>query len=314
MSGPVAALLPDGRRLHLQHGPIDLVIGADAAAPGAVAAAYDAAVARFDTILPVLVEELTLLRSPCPPEGLGLAGPVARRMEAAVLPFAADRFVTPMAAVAGAVADEILAAMVVAAPLARAYVNDGGDIALYLAPGTEFALQIAALDRSEHGRVRIAAGSPVRGVATSGRGGRSFSLGIADAVTVLAHTAAAADAAATLIANAVDLPGHPAVERAPARALQPDSDLGERLVTVACGPLAADEIDAALERGLAEARRMQAAGLVAAAALFLQGECRVTEGLAPPVPKASRPALPRQDGHDTPDHDATLERTVAIHA
>jgi ApbE superfamily uncharacterized protein (UPF0280 family) len=33
-------------------------------------------------------------------------------------------------------------------------------------------------------------------------------------VTVLARDAATADAAATLIANAVDLPGHPGVERA----------------------------------------------------------------------------------------------------
>ena len=43
-------------------------------------------------------------------------------------------------------------------------------------------------------------GSPVRGVATSGWRGRSHSLGIADSVTVLAATAAMADAAATVIA------------------------------------------------------------------------------------------------------------------
>ena len=52
----------------------------------------------------------------------------------------------------------------------------------------------------------------MRGIATSGWRGRSFSLGIADAVTVLAATAAEADAAATVIANAVDLPGHPAID------------------------------------------------------------------------------------------------------
>ena len=67
---------------------------------------------------------------------------------------------------------------------------------------------------------------PARGIATSGRHGRSFSLGIADAVTVLARTASQADAAATVIANAVDLPGHPAIVRCPAQDLQPDSDLG----------------------------------------------------------------------------------------
>ena len=68
----------------------------------------------------------------------------------------------------------------------------------------------------------------MRGVATSGWRGRSFSLGIADAVTVLAATAAAADAAATIIANAVDLPGHPAIARRPASELEDDSDLGDR--------------------------------------------------------------------------------------
>ena len=66
----------------------------------------------------------------------------------------------------------------------------------------------------------------MRGVATSGWRGRSFSLGIADAVTVLARTGAAADAAATIIANAVDLPGHPAVDaRAGARRSRPTAIL-----------------------------------------------------------------------------------------
>jgi hypothetical protein len=122
----------------------------------------------------------------------------------------------------------------------------------------------------EHGRIRVGAADPVRGVATSGRGGRSLSLGIADSVTVLARTAAAADAAATLVANAVDLPDHPGIERVPARELDPDSDLGARLVVVGCGPLSPVEAEAALERGKIEARRMREAGLIEAVALFLR--------------------------------------------
>ena len=90
----------------------------------------------------------------------------------------------------------------------------------------------------------VHADDPVRGIATSGRHGRSFSLGIADAVTVLAKTAAQADAAATVIANAVDLPGHPAILRRPACELQPDSDLGDRLVTRDVGALSEQEIEA----------------------------------------------------------------------
>ena len=111
----------------------------------------------------------------------------------------------------------------------------------------------------------------MRGIATSGWRGRSFSLGIADAVTVLAEDAAAADAAATLIANAVDLPGHSAIVRQPANELSPDSDLGERLVTTDVGSLTAAEIEQALGRGLAVADACRRRGLIHAVALFLDG-------------------------------------------
>jgi ApbE superfamily uncharacterized protein (UPF0280 family) len=194
-------------------------------------------------------------------------------MERAVAPHR-PAFITPMAAVAGAVADEILGHMTAAGDLDRAYVNDGGDIALHLTPGTAIAAAIAARAGLPD-RATIAYADPVRGIATSGWRGRSFSLGIADAVTVLARTAAQADAAATLIANAVDLPGHPGVARAPANTLQADTDLGDRLVTTAVGRLAPEEVAEALAAGAARAEAMRARGLVAAAALFLAGESRV---------------------------------------
>jgi len=125
------------------------------------------------------------------------------------------------------------------------------------------------------GTTVIAADDPSRGIATSGRHGRSFSLGIADAVTVLAPTAARADAAATIIANAVDLPGHPAVVRIRADELQPDSDLGARLVTRDVNVLEQCEILSALEAGADKARALLAAGLIDGAALRLQGKTRV---------------------------------------
>jgi uncharacterized protein len=198
-------------------------------------------------------------------------------MHAAVAPFAADGFITPMAAVAGAVAEEILGAMLRNAQLARAYVNNGGDIALHLADGEQFAVGLAERP-GRPGLMRtmtIAHDDPTRGVATSGRHGRSFSLGIADAVTVLARTAAQADAAATIIANAVDLPGHPLVLRCPAHDLQPDSDLGARPVTRDVGELSAAEIEDALEAGGDCARKLLAAGLIDGAALRLQDEMTI---------------------------------------
>jgi ApbE superfamily uncharacterized protein (UPF0280 family) len=236
-----------------------------------VAAGYRAAAARFDGLLAELVSELPALRSPYAEP---LRGPVARTMAAAVAPFR-PAFVTPMAAVAGAGAEAILAALIAPGAIARAYVNNGGDIALHLAPGESLTAAVAVRDGMPD-RVTVAAGSPVRGIATSGWRGRSWSFGIADAVTVLAPTAAMADAAATMIANAVDLPGHPAITRRPASELQAESDLGRRLVTVAVGPLSPAEAARALERGLAVAETFRARGLVTAAALFLAGETRLS--------------------------------------
>jgi ApbE superfamily uncharacterized protein (UPF0280 family) len=270
---PQIGWLADGRRLHLQDGPIDLIVEVHGSETNR-RAAYDAAARRFTGLLDELCDELPLLRRAADPARCELQGAVARRMDAAVAPFALDHFITPMAAVAGAVAEEILAAMLDAARLERSYVNNGGDIALHLGHGEHFT--VGLMDRPDrHGLMRtiiVDADDPTRGVATSGRHGRSFSLGIADAVTVLARTASQADAAATIIANAVDLPGHPAVVRCPAHDLQPDSDLGARLVTRDVGELTGHEVEDALESGAACARKLLAAGLIDGAALRLQGE------------------------------------------
>ncbi|MGN8550178.1 UPF0280 family protein [Bradyrhizobium sp. 13971] len=288
---PQIALLPDGKRLHLQDGPVDLVIEAKGRDED-VSAAYQAAAERFTGLLDELCAELAELRTAADPERCALKGVVARRMHAAVAPFAADGFITPMAAVAGSVAEEILGAMLEAGPLDRAYVNNGGDIALHLGDGEQFT--VGLMDRPDrHGVMRamtVDADMPVRGIATSGRHGRSFSLGIADAVTVLARTASQADAAATVIANAVDLPDHPAILRVPASELQPDSDLGARLVTRDVGRLAEREIEQALEAGAVRARDLLTSGLIEGAALRLLGETRLVgaTGIGAPASHASK--------------------------
>lgn len=278
MIGPQTHWLDDGRRLHLNHGPIDLIVEAFGA-PEEARAAYRQAAARFQTILAELVEELPELRRPAGRRQRVFAGQTARRMERAVWPHA-ENFITPMAAVAGSVADEILAAMVAGRSLEKAYVNNGGDSALHLVEGHEIRIAIAGTGHGLADRITVHAKDPVRGVATSGWRGRSHSLGIADAVTVLARDAASADAAATVIANAVDLPGHSAIERAPASSMQPDSDLGERLVTIGVGALSGAEIAAALDAGLAVAQDLRRRGLIHAAALFLAGEAKLCGALA----------------------------------
>lgn len=270
MSRPARACLPDGR-LHLQHGPIDLVIRAWGAARD-TETAYAQAWGRFQGVLDELVAELAMLRTP-----IGGACPLARfttarRMVAAVWPHRRV-FITPMAAVAGAVADEILQAMLMGTQLDKAFVNNGGDIAVHVRAGHLLDAGIVsnllqpALDAS----LRL---SHSCGVATSGWRGRSQSLGIADAATIVAATAAQADAAATLVANAVDV-RHAGVHRRPARELKEDSDLGELPVTVGVDPLPPAAVDAALDCGLGVAQDMARKGFLHGACIALQGGVRV---------------------------------------
>jgi ApbE superfamily uncharacterized protein (UPF0280 family) len=332
-----AALLPGGR-LHLQHGPIDCLCRAWGE-PAEIRAAYGQAAAFFAGVLDGLCLELPLLRSLLPAPRP--AGAVAHAMYTACLPYA-DHGITPMAAVAGAVADAVLAAMVDGRDLARAFVNNGGDIAFHLtpgsslrcglltnipgiqtaphpqAPGHQLATQKNAPDSQNYGlpppvypnfrtprgivdrlainhmagTLLLSASKPARGLATSGRackgqGGRSFSCGIADAVSVLARTSAQADAAATIIGNAVDLPEyidmleHNAIDRRPANQIDPTTDLGDRLITFDVGQLSEQAIQAALDAGETKANTLLRDGLIEGAVLALHGRLRVCG--SPPV-------------------------------
>lgn len=265
---------------------MDLIVEAHGDAQ-AVAAAHQRAWLRFQTLLSELVLELPALKSPVVGR-CTLQGVVARRMWNACRPFAAA-FITPMAAVAGSVAEEILDCFA-ATGVQRAWVNNGGDIALYLAPAEAARVgvvaDIAALRAAQlqeglqdwlvvDGAFCITSAIPVRGVATSGWRGRSQSLGIADSVTVLARSAAQADAAATVVANAVNV--HDVrIERRPACQVKDDSDLGAMLVTVAVPALAASQVRRALQAGLLKAQELQAAGHLWCALLACQGQWAAT--------------------------------------
>ena len=263
-----------GGRLHLQHGPIDIIARAWGSETE-INAAYGQASARFVGVLEEIVADLAVLRRPLDGATPLIRGAVPRRMVAAALPFA-DRFVTPMAAVAGAVADEVLAAMTAGRALERAYVNDGGDIALHLTAG--HGLKAGIVDNQDHPHIdadaELTVDLGVGGLATSGWRGRSLSFGIADAVTAFARDAATADVAATLIAGAVDAEDA-AIERRPARDVRDDSELGERPVTVAVGPLMESSIVTAMNAGVALAKDYRARGLISHAYLALQNRRRV---------------------------------------
>jgi ApbE superfamily uncharacterized protein (UPF0280 family) len=277
-----ASLLP-GNRLHLNHGPIDLVISADGD-PAEVRRAYQVAAAMFPNILPELVAKLAILRAPIGDIRPMVMNPIAQRMADAVWPYR-DVFVTPMAAVAGAVAEHVLAVMVDAATLRRAIINNGGDIAIHLADGQVMRAGVVAdlsLPQMD-ATIEIGSDDPVRGIATSGWRGRSQSLGIADSVTVLARTASMADAAATMIANAVNI-DDPAIDRLPASEVRDDSDLGDLLVTVAVGLLESRKVEQALENGARRAAELRVRGLIEAAYLQLQDQVRVVGALHQPLP------------------------------
>ncbi|UUX95193.1 UPF0280 family protein [Aquabacterium sp. J223] len=274
------ALLPDGR-WHFHHGPMDIVLGADGEA-AAVAAAHEAAWQRFRPLLDELVAELPALKAPVSADPCPLQGPVAAAMWRACRPHRSV-FITPMAAVAGAVADALIAAY--RRPgVRRAWANNGGDIALHLTPGATLTVGLFSdLARLDAERLRqgpqadrafeVGHALPVRGVATSGWRGRSLSLGIADSVTVLAADAARADAVATVIANAVDVE-HPGIRRRPAHEVKDGSDLGSLPVTVDVAALPSPLVHQALERGASCARTLIARGLVHAAVLVCQGRLR----------------------------------------
>ena len=270
-------------RLHLQHGPIDIIAHVDA--PEEVRKRlYTSASNRFSTVLVELVTEMDLLKQPWSADLPDPKGVIAQKMCFAVRD--SDIFVTPMAAVAGAVADEVLEAMLYEAKnpdpcleeIQRMYVNNGGDIAFWLNAGESFS--IGVVDNPGipelNARVSLAYESPVRGIATSGWRGRSLSLGIADAVTVLAGSAATADAAATLIANDVNV-DYPGILKRPASEVKDESDLGMLPVTVDVPPLPVDQISEALKRGAQTAGNFIRTGKIEAAYLSLQKQTLVVE-------------------------------------
>lgn len=275
---PTAWLLGDETRLHLQHGPIDLIIDA-VGAMAEVKRAFRQATIAFESVLDTLASQLPTLRRVC---GVGdnavFHGDVARRMHVAVLPYSEFQ-VTPMAAVAGAVADHVLSCLISDRALNRAQVNNGGDIALYLSPASKFKIGICkAQNSTAHADTfLIKPEDGIGGVATSGWQGRSFSLGIADAVTVLASSAAVADVAATLIANAVNLPHANGVTRAPAKSMQPDSDLGDRMVTIDVAPLSEISKKQALNAGVQCAKKLMTQGNIHSCYLHLQGQTKIVE-------------------------------------
>ena len=199
---------------------------------------------------------------------------VVQRMVEAVQVVSAETL-TPMAAVAGAISDELLLDLQDAADgfLTKVLVNNGGDMALF-SPDEPVRVGIrgAVPEGMSMREVLISEVDEPYGLATSGWRGRSFSQGIADAVVVAADSGALADAAATFVGNYVKEEGHGRVRRRKASELDPMTDIPNLMVTVSCDQLSEGEKLTALENGGAMASSLLGRGIIWGAGIYLQGE------------------------------------------
>jgi uncharacterized protein len=203
---------------------------------------------------------------------------LAREMWRAVS-LVGDPDLTPMAAVAGTIADAT-ANFLADLGLTRVVVNNGGDVAVRLREPE--SLNVGLRPDVSGGDithvVRIDALLNIGGICTSGLGGRSFSRGVASAATVFASRASVADAAATAVANATYIPSLE-VQRVPADTLDPDNDLKGVDVTVSVGDLEPREIEQALCQAIARAEELVAAGIVFGACVVVKGRMACTSCL-----------------------------------
>ena len=117
-------------------------------------------------------------------------------------------------------------------------------------------------------------------------GGRSFTRGIASAVTVLAANASVADAAATAVANSCFVEDK-GILQLPAEKIDPNSDLTGTLITTAVGPLSEDKRRRAIELARERAEYLVQNNTVIGAFIALENQFAVTDSLQPYISEAS---------------------------
>lgn len=259
--------LPDGR-VFVDYGPTSMVITARRQGVPAV----DLAKAVFPLIQDALGEiakALPVLRQ-YPREGdfSQLEGLPQVMAEAALA--TGEETLTPMAAVAGTVADAV-ADWLFARGADLVAVNNGGDVALRLGPGQQMRMGILPdLEGAISQVITLRAEDGIGGVCTSGLGGRSLTRGIANSVTVFSRRCALADACATHIANCSYIDS-PRVHTCLAGELEPESDIAALRVVRQVEALEEREIQQGLEQVHQEALRQLARGNLVSVAADIQG-------------------------------------------
>jgi hypothetical protein len=270
----------DDRTVLVDYGPMHIYIQATDRGRPLIALAMEGGRRAFGVLeeiarfLPLLKRKAAQINATAAlPEVVRKMIGAAQKMEAADL--------TPMAAVAGASSDAV-ADYSIAKGGTKIVVDNGGDVALRLKGDETARVGIKTeIDASRPAYllvIRVDMG--VGGVATSGLGGRSFTKGIASAVTVLAESAALADAAATVIANATYVED-PAIKRYLPETVYPDTDIAGEWVTGAVGEIGTAKIDEALMQGLAAAERLGDKGLIVGAFIAVKRKVAWTPTLNP---------------------------------
>ncbi|WP_302795289.1 hypothetical protein [Cloacibacillus evryensis] len=184
---------------------------------------------------------------------------------------------TSLAAVAGTTSDFAVEAMA-ACGADYALANNGGDIAWYISMKQKSFLNVGLISDVSSGRtthsLKIKSFGEIRGLATSGLGGRSLTRGIASAVTALAANSSMADAAATAIANACYC-DDPAIEQCKAVELDYGTDIPELYVTKSVGILPDKSALIAASAGVERAEQLIDKGIICGAVIFVANEMRI---------------------------------------
>ncbi|OPY00052.1 MAG: hypothetical protein A4E60_02500 [Syntrophorhabdus sp. PtaB.Bin047] len=219
--------------------------------------------------LPVLKQKALRIRN------VSALPEVAKRMTAAAK-MVDETTLTPMAAVAGAVADMVKEHFT-ARGLDLLMVNNGGDLSICNATGRTLTVGIGDImtGKATPYVIRLADMREV-GLATSGFGGRSLTLGIADTVTAIAGTGAVADAAATYICNCTTVETDGVIHRK-ARLIDPGTDIPDEDVTIEVGPLTNALVADALANGLKSARDLTDRSVIDYAVMALRGSIVTTD-------------------------------------
>lgn len=255
-------------RVRLDYGPMQMTIGAQGESGPLTETAKQAAYYAMN-VLADLAAHQKIAASPQQDIAAGDCLPVVLQQMLAAVRRAGDTTLTPMAAVAGTIAD-LTAEWLLAQGAVKAIVNNGGDIAVRLTGAQSTTVGIApAIGHKATHVLQLDSRQGVGGIATSGLGGRSFTKGIADAAVVAAGTAAVADACATSLGNAT-YAEHPAIKLAFAEQLDPNTDIRGHQVVAEVGLLPPAVIEQALITGWTRAAELYRQGIIKGAAIFVR--------------------------------------------